>query len=231
MSDLGFNKIAAAVLATGLAISGLSIASEAIFPVEQLTCGEADSHGEDDGHHKELRKAGYCPPLPEVEGAGPPELAPDWGTVIPLADLAVGQSQFNGKCGSCHKATDENGTGPGLAGIVGRRPAAHPGFTKYSAAIQEYAGAHPQWTFDELNEFIKAPRRHMPGTGMTFVGIPRDTDQRVAIVAYLHSLGGSLPLPAPDPSRQPQAPGAEAAPAEGAAMEPATAADASHEGH
>ena len=52
---------------------------------------------------------------------------------------------------------------------------------------------------------------------MSFAGI-RNTEERVALIAYLRSQGSSgYAIPAPDPSRQPGA--AEEAPAEGEAVE------------
>jgi cytochrome c len=201
MSDLGFNKIAGAVLATGLAVVGLHLVSEAVFEPHVTT------------------KPGYAVTIAEETGGGSAaaELPVDWGTVLPTADVAAGQAQF-AKCASCHQPTDANGTGPGLNGIVGRKPAAHAGFA-YSPAMVAHGAEYPQWTYDELDAFLKAPQKHIPGTKMTFVGLKKQED-RINIIAYLHTLASSLPIPAPDPSR---AAGA-AAPAPGAAPEGAPVA-------
>jgi hypothetical protein len=43
------------------------------------------------------------------------------------------------------------------------------------------------WTIDDLNQFIANPRAFVPGTNMTFVGIPRD-GERADIIVYLNSL-------------------------------------------
>lgn len=188
MSDLTFNKIAGAVLATGLAIVGLRELSAGVFAPEKP------------------EKAGYAVEIPEDAGAGPAaeELPPDWGTLLPVADLAAGEASF-AKCKSCHTINQggANGTGPNVYGVVGARPAAHAGFA-YSPALQAYAGEHPTWTYDELNEFLAAPQRHISGTKMTFVGIKK-TEERVNLIAYLAAQGGTLPVPAPDPARQPGA--------------------------
>ena len=188
MSDLTFNKIAGAVLATGLAIFLLREVSDIVF------------------HEEELEKPGYAIAVAETTGgetAGP-ELPPDWGTLIPAADLAVGKT-VGAKCISCHtfEAGAANGTGPNLFGVMGKKPGAHPGFA-YSPAMAEYAAAHPQWGWENLNEFLKAPGKHIPGTKMTFVGLKK-VDDRVAMMAYLHSLGSSLPVPAPNPAPAPAA--------------------------
>ena len=111
MSDLSFNKIAGAVLATALAVVGLHEVSSMVFEPNVAA------------------KPGYAVEVAEETGAGAaaPELPVDWGTVLPTADIAAGQAQF-AKCSSCHQPTDANGTGPGLNGTVGRKPASHAGF-------------------------------------------------------------------------------------------------------
>ena len=200
MSDLTFNKIFGAVLATGLAIVGLKELSNGVFAPEPPA------------------KAGYLVEA-EIEGEGgpvAPETPPDWGTVLPTADVAAGEAAF-AKCKSCHvaDASNANGTGPGLHGVVGRKPASHAGFA-YSPAMTGYAGAHAVWTYDELNEFLKAPQKHIAGTKMTFVGLKKP-EERIAVIAYLRSQGGTLPVPAPDPARAPGAAAAAAPAAEGAA--------------
>ncbi|RAK67623.1 c-type cytochrome [Phenylobacterium kunshanense] len=201
MSDLTFNKIAGAVLATGLAIVGLRELSAGVFAPEQP------------------EKAGYAVEVAEEGGAGggAVELPPDWGTLLPVADVAAGEAAF-AKCKSCHTVDQggANGTGPNLFGVVGAKPAAHAGFA-YSPAMTAHAGAAPVWTYDELDAFLKAPQKHVAGTKMTFVGLKKQ-EERVAVIAYLSSKGGKLPVPAPDPARQP---GAAAAPAAGDAAAPA----------
>jgi cytochrome c len=196
--DLSTNKILAGILATGLTVVGLHEVSGMVF---------------EPGH---VEKAGYEIAVAETAGGGSaqPELPPDWGTVLPAADIAAGEGVF-AKCSSCHKLDATNGTGPGLVNAVGRRPASHAGFA-YSPAMQDYAGEHPQWTYDELDQFLKAPSKHIAGTKMTFVGLKQQAD-RINVIAFLRErAGGTLPIPAPDPSRQ--------APAEGAAPAPGAAA-------
>ena len=191
MSDLTFNKIAGAVLATGLAIFLLREVSDVVFDKEPP------------------EKAGYAIAVAETtEGGGAAAEAPiDWGTVLPVADVEAGKA-VSAKCASCHtfESGGANGTGPNLYGVLGNKPASHAGYA-YSAALTEYAAANPQWGYENLGEFLKAPTKHVPGTKMTFVGLKKPED-RIAIIAYLHSLGSSLPIPAPNPA-------VAAAPAEG----------------
>ena len=51
------------------------------------------------------------------------------------------------------------------------------------------------WTLDELDKFLAGPKEYIPGTAMSFAGIPKDTD-RADLIAYLRSLAESpAPLP------------------------------------
>jgi len=200
MSDLTFNKIFGGVLLTGLVIFGLKEGSDILFAKH------------------ELEKPGYEIAVAEEasEGGAAAEVAPDWGSVLTPANVAAGQA-VAAKCSSCHNFTDANHTGPGLFGVVGRKPGAHAGFA-YSSAMVEYGAKNPVWDYDKLDAFLKAPGKDVPGTKMTFVGLKKQED-RIAMIAYLHSLGSTLPIPAPKPAAAaaPAAPAAGEAPAVGTA--------------
>lgn len=197
--DLKWNKIFGAGLATVFVILGVNQISGAIYsspPPEKM---------------------GYFIDAPDEAGGGAAEveLAPDWGTVLPVADLAAGERAF-ARCTACHTVNQggAQGIGPNLYGVVGGAVTHVAGFD-YSPAMREHAAAAPIWTYDELNQFLTAPSRYIRGTKMAFAGI-RNTDERVALIAYLRSQGSAgYPIPAPDPSRQPGA--ATEAPAEGEA--------------
>ena len=216
MSDLTFNKIAGGVLLTGLIIFGLREASTIVF----------EKH--------EVEKAGYEIAVEEpTEGGGAAavEVAPDWGTALLLpANIAAGEA-ISAKCQACHKLdpSGANGTGPGLYGVEGRQPGTHGGFA-YSAAMKEFGAKNAKWDYDHMYEFLKSPGKYIPGTNMTFVGLKKPED-RVALIAYLHTLGSTLPVPAPKPAGAPAdaaaAPAAEgAAPATPAGTAPAAATPA-----
>ena len=194
MSDLRANKIMGAVLATGLVILGLQQVSSMLF------------------HAEAPEKPGYAIAIQEeAEGGAVAEVPPDWGTVLPAADVAAGKTAF-GKCVSCH--TDGPGganmTGPNLYGIIGRKPGGHPGFA-YSPAMVDYGAANPAWTYQNLSDFLQAPQQHIKGTKMTFVGLKKVED-RVNVVAYLRTMAASpAPIPAPNPAAAAPAAGAETA--------------------
>jgi cytochrome c len=60
---------------------------------------------------------------------------------------------------------------------------------------------------DDMNQFITSPRTAVPGTNMTFAGIPRATE-RADILAYLNSLSDN-PAPLPKAAAVPGAPSAQ----------------------
>lgn len=201
MADLTFNKIAGAALATGLLIFGLQNLTAIVFEKEPPA------------------KPGYAIAVSETAGGGEAaaDVIPDWGTVLPKANIAAGQT-VTGKCASCHgfDAAGTNNIGPGLYGVVGRAPGSHAGYA-YDSAISDFAKAHPAWSYDLLYQFLKNPQGFMSGTKMTFVGL-KDPQDRINVIAYLRSNGStSFPIPAPAPPKA-------AAPAAGAATNSAAPA-------
>jgi cytochrome c len=97
------------------------------------------------------------------------------------ADLENGKLHLN-LCRACHSFTagGPDMTGPNLYGVFGRKVASRPGYS-YSAALSK-----ADWTWDaaHLDGWLKSPRTYVPGTKMTFYGIPDDQDRR-DLIAYL----------------------------------------------
>lgn len=103
--------------------------------------------------------------------------------IMASADPAKGASVFK-KCQACHKVEDGvNGTGPSLYGVVGRQVGTEAGFT-YSDAMASHGGT---WTPEELSHFLQKPSDFVPGTKMSFAGLPKVQD-RANVIAYLDSL-------------------------------------------
>ena len=208
--SLTFNKIAGATLATLLTIFLLREGTDILYEREVP---------ETPGYKIDV-------PADLAGGAGGPVAPtgpPDWGTVLASADIAAGAAIVQSKCSSCHHVdpSSSNSTGPGLFGVVGRRPGSHAAFS-YSSGMTAYGQANPTWDYDHLWTFIGAPARTVEGTRMTYVGL-RSSDERVAVIAYLRSLGStSVPIPAPDPTRAAPA-AAGAPPAAGSAPATGTA--------
>ncbi len=182
MSDLGGNKIIGGALATALVLVGLVVIVPKFF------------------ERSPPAHPGYVIAVVE-EAAGGGEVVdtpPDWGTVLPAADLAAGEAKV-AVCKSCHifDAAGTNNTGPGLYGVVGRKPGSHPGFA-YSSGMIAFGGKQPIWDYQHIYEFLKNPQGYVSGTKMGYMGMKAPED-RINVIAYLHSLGSSLPIPKPDP--------------------------------
>lgn len=210
-NDLTINKIAGGLLATGLAIVGLGELSAILYKFEPAP------------------KPGYAITIAaETAGGGgaeAPDVPPDWGTVLPAANVASGAEVAN-KCKSCHNLDNggPNLTGPNLYGVEGRKPGSHSGFA-YSSAMTDFGAKHADWTYDELYEFLKGPQADIAGTKMTFVGLKKPED-RVNVIAYLRTLNASPPpIPAPNPKAA-AAPAAAAAAPAAATTAPAAASSA-----
>ncbi len=179
MDELGFNKIAAAVLATGLAFMGLKELSHAVMhvsapevPVYKLADIAAQGAGE-----------------AEIELPFPQE------TWVAAMDAERGAKVFK-KCTSCHNAENggANGTGPNLWNVVGAKAAVHDGF-KYSAAM---VNSGFEWNYETLNNYLEKPTRYLSGTAMNFVGLKKDTD-RAAVIEYLR-VAADTPIARPAPA-------------------------------
>jgi cytochrome c len=90
---------------------------------------------------------------------------------------------FAARCAACH-ATEPgiNKNGPSLAGIVGIKSSAVPGFG-FSTAMKE---ANVTWDDANLDEFLANPSGFIHGTKM-FVNLPGNAD-RDNVIAYLGTL-------------------------------------------
>jgi cytochrome c len=173
-------------------------------------------------------KAGYAIAVQDdTSGAPAVEVPVDWGTALKTADVAAGQAKTQ-VCQSCHSfAPGVNNIGPALYGVVGRRPGTAPGFA-YSPAMTAFGAKTPVWDYEHIFEFIAGPQKYVDGTKMTFIGM-KDRQDRINIIAYLHTLGSSLPIPAPSPAAAAPKPGAApAAGASNAAPGPAPASGAAN---
>lgn len=181
MSNLNTNKIAAAVLCAGL------IAMVSGKVTEFLYFGGPAHPG---GHHEEKR--GYSIEVTEAPaegGAAAPAGAADLTALYATADVAAGAKFFATKCATCH--TGEKGgankIGPHLWGVVNRKVASIGDFN-YSSGMKTHADK--SWSFDELNHFLWKPSKWVPGTIMSFAGVPKD-QERANLIAYLNSQSDS----------------------------------------
>jgi cytochrome c2 len=100
-------------------------------------------------------------------------------------DIENGKTMFNAMCGVCHSVQETGGPheGPNLLGVVGRKAASEPEFTKYSPALQ---ASKLTWNKKTLDKFLVNPGEKVPGTLMP-MQIP-DNKTRADVVAYLATL-------------------------------------------
>lgn len=103
-----------------------------------------------------------------------------------MAQDAAAGAQVFAKCRVCHQVgeTAKIGVGPVLNGVVGRKAGTYPGYN-YSAANK---GSGITWDEATLKEYLKNPRAKVPGTKMTFAGLPNDQDIG-NVIAYLKQFG------------------------------------------
>ena len=92
------------------------------------------------------------------------------------------------KCVACHsfESGGKNKVGPNLHNILGKNRAGVSGFA-YSSAIKTMGG---KWGFEDMNAFLKKPKKFMPGTKMSFSGLKKAGD-RAAVILYLRSFSDS----------------------------------------
>jgi len=178
MDTMTLNKIAGAVLGTGLLVMGLNILSDAVY------------------HAEKPEEAAINIEVAEAEGeSAAKEEAPavSLATMMASADATKGQAVFKA-CQACHTQEEggANKVGPNLYGIVGAKKAHLENFA-YSDALK---AMHDQdWTFENLNEFIKNPKGYVKGTKMAYGGL-KDDAKRADLLAYLRSLSANpAPLP------------------------------------
>lgn len=116
------------------------------------------------------------------EGGGEAAEDVDVGALVAAADLGKGETIFK-KCASCHKIDGSNAVGPHLNDVVGRPVGSVADFT-YSDPMKAHGG---DWTPEALFHFLASPKKEVPGTKMSFAGLPKAED-RANVIAYLESL-------------------------------------------
>jgi cytochrome c len=178
MDSFEINKILGAILGTCIVLLVTSFTAGAIFapvmpekPGFEIAVKEAPEGG---------AKEAAAPPSEPIE------------KLLQTASVEKGAATAK-VCGACHtfEKGGPNRIGPNLYGIVGDKKGEGRGFN-FSAAMKAKGGT---WTFDDLNQFLTSPKTFVPGTAMTFAGLPRDS-QRADVIDYLHTLADTpVPLP------------------------------------
>lgn len=204
MND-NFNTIAGWTLFAGIVALGLSIGSGMYFNADKP--------------HRP-HEMGF--PIEGVAAEGAADEGPALATLLATGDPAKGQAVF-AKCTACHTIEQggANGIGPNLFGIMGKPIGKHAAGFAYSGDLAGHGG---DWSFENMDVWLKAPKQFAAGTKMTFAGLGNAED-RASIMLYLLQNGGGPPLP-PPPAAEP----AEGEAADGAAAGPEAEAGADEAG-
>ena len=110
------------------------------------------------------------------------------GGLDAVAAQDSGELVFNNTCRTCHTVKEgDNRLGPSLAGLIGRKAGALPGYA-YSDAMKKSSVV---WDEATLDRFIASPDAVVPGNNMKpFSGLS-SADDRAAIIAYLKAGGAA----------------------------------------
>jgi cytochrome c2 len=105
---------------------------------------------------------------------------------VEAGDPALGKKVFV-KCQACHSLeAGKNKVGPTLHGVIGRASGSEADFS-YSDAMKN---AHLTWDPETLDKYLTKPKDVVPGTKMTFPGLPKEKD-RADLISYLQQAAGS----------------------------------------
>ena len=111
----------------------------------------------------------------QVAAAGALLLA---ATAAHAADAARGE-QLYARCIACHALASDR-VGPRHCGLLGRRAGSVPGFFY----TDEMKRSRLVWDEKTLDRFLARPMSVVPGTSMTYDGVPEARD-RADLIAYL----------------------------------------------
>jgi len=124
-------------------------------------------------------------PLASIAAPEKPKLT--FEELLAIASIEDGK-KVSSKCTACHgfNSGGNNRIGPNLWGILGKAKAEANGF-KYSDSLKGLGGI---WSIEDMNLWLKSPKKYAPGNSMAFVGLRKDKD-RANLLAYLNSMSES----------------------------------------
>ena len=179
MDSFEINKIIAAVLLIALLVIGIGKISDIAFHVDK----PEKSAYEVDIQESSQASSSMKEKIEEKVGIS---------ALLALGDVSHGEKVFK-KCSACHLVNKggENKIGPALYGVIGRKVASKQDY-KYSKAMAAY---DKDWTFEEMNGYLKKPQSYIKGTKMAFAGLRKEKD-RASVILYLNQ-NSDNPLPFP----------------------------------
>ena len=179
MDSFELNKIVAAVLMVALLVIGIGKLSNVIFHVEKPKTP---------GYEVEVEQTTTTSSAAKVSV----EEKIDIAALMAMGDIASGEKIFK-KCAACHSINKggKNNIGPALYNVVERKVGGVADY-KYSKALATY---EKNWTFEELNGFLKKPAKYIRGTKMAYAGLRKEKD-RASVIKYLNQ-NSDNPVPLP----------------------------------
>ena len=179
MDSFELNKIVAAVLMVALLVIGIGKLSNVIFHVEKPKTP---------GYAVEVEQATTVSSAAKAVV----EEKIDIAALMAMGDVASGEKIFK-KCAACHSINKggKNNIGPALYNVVERKVGGIADY-KYSKALATY---EKNWTFEELNGFLKKPAKYIRGTKMAYAGLRKEKD-RASVIKYLNQ-NSDNPVPLP----------------------------------
>tara|TARA_B100000131_G_scaffold138774_1_gene135099 strand:+ start:184 stop:729 length:546 start_codon:yes stop_codon:yes gene_type:complete len=181
MDSFEINKIVASILLIALLFIGIGKISDLVFHVDKPKTP---------GYKVELPENGTAKQISDANNEPAKEV--DITSLLALGDVTHGEKVFK-KCSACHviEKGGANKIGPVLYGVLGRKVAGIEDY-KYSQALYEYG---KEWTFEEMNGYLKKPQAWIKGTKMSFAGLRKEKD-RASVILYLNQYSDNpLPLP------------------------------------
>ena len=179
MDSFEVNKIIAAVLLIALIVIGIGKISDMAFHVEKP---------EKSAYKVEIQEAVSTTNSNKEKVIEKVDIS----ALLAKGDVKHGEKVFK-KCAACHLVNKggANKIGPALYGILGRKVASKEDY-KYSKAMAAY---DKNWSFEEMNGYLKKPQSYIKGTKMAFAGLRKEKD-RASVILYLNQ-NSDNPLPLP----------------------------------
>lgn len=174
-----------------------TFAAASVLALALAACGPAEETADSAAEGPEAAASDSASPAPEASASASATPAPEASasaSASPTPSASASPAQVAAaapatppasftQCGVCHSVQPgQNGIGPSLAGVHGRRSASIAGFS-YTQGMKDL---NVSWNDANLDRYLTNPQAMVPGTTMA-IG-PLNAADRRAIIAYLKTL-------------------------------------------